>query len=260
MINGMYLSTMGAMVQASRHEVITNNLANADTGGFKPEWTIFKELPAESLLQAGRRSEIDPILERTGGGVWLDETPTDFRMGALNVTGNPLDLALRDVEPGYTSFFAIQPAGAEEEHYTRAGHFIRNGNGQLVNPDGYAVLNAGGDPVEIPPETRQVRVREDGVLLDVDSGAILDQIKIVRTDDANRMTKIGANLYTAGEAQLAANQAGVVDETLETSGTSAITEMANMIEAHRTYELNMTFLRAQDETLGQVVSRLGSVA
>lgn len=259
MINGMYLSTMGAMVQSSRHETVANNLANASTAGFKPDYTIYRSVPAESLLQPGHRSEIDPILERTGGGVWLDRTVSNFASGPMQSTGNPLDLALINDPAGQTGFFMLRPPEAQETFYSRDGRFHLNAASELVNTDGAKVLGPDGGPIVLEGAS-QVRVNPDGTIINVETNEPVGQVGVVRTAEARRMRKLGDNLWSANGAAMNNDQRGVQAETIELSATSAVNEMANMIESHRTYETNMKFISIQDETLGETVRRLGSIA
>ena len=259
MINGMYLSTMGAMVQSTRHATIANNLSNANTSGFKPDWTVFRALDAESALQGSHRGEIDEILEETGGGVWLDRTCTNFRGGTLRQTGNPLNAALEDSDPGQRSFFRIREPSSGKMLYTRDGHFTVREDGALVTHTGAQVLTADGDQIEVPPGS-QLSIARDGSVID-QNNEIVGQIGVVRTADLDELTKIGGNAYEASdEARFEVYQEGVLNRYVEDSATDPIQEMVNMIEAHRTYETNMKFLTIQDETLGDTVRRVAALA
>lgn len=260
MIYGMYLSTMGAMVQSSRHATIANNLANANTTGFKPDWTVFRAVDAESEMNNNYAGEIDAILERTGGGVWLDRTVSNFQGGTLQETGNPLDLALDDSDdPRYRKFFRIRRDGDDTDYYTRDGHFAVRADGRLVTMSGASVLNADGDEIVVPVGSRPT-VALDGMIFD-QNGEELGQVGVVRTADLGRLQKMGDNLYTAeDDATFENQQGGVLAGMLESSATEPVFEMVDMVEAHRTYETNMSFLRIQDETLGETVRRVSATA
>ncbi len=260
MINGMYLSTMGALVQTARHGVVANNLANANTPGFKPDWTVFESLPAESLLQPGSRAEIDRILEQTGGGSWINQTATDFRPGVLRETGDAFDLALKQDEPGKQSFFMIRKEEGGDVFYTRAGDFNLDSNGRLATSEGYSVLGTDGAPIQLPAGA-QAEIMEDGTIRDRLTFVALGQVGVVRTDQAGQLRKVGDSLYAneTGEVRFENSQRNVVSGHVEDSGTVPVNEMVHMIEAQRTYEANMTFLRIQDEGLGNVVQRLGAI-
>jgi len=263
MINGMYLSTMGAMVQVARHGSTANNLANTSTPGFKPDWTLYRAIPAESVLLDGNRAEIDRILQETGGGVWLERTVSDFTAGSYRATGNPLDLAIDDskADPGRTGFFMVRSADlAGDVYYTRDGHFMVNADGSLVNARGDHVLDTGGNPITIPAQATEVRVAEDGRIYNAADSAEIAQIGVVRTADPTKMRKIGDNLFRREDAELQNDQRGIQEGTIEESAANPIYEMVSMIEGYRTYEANMRFIQIQDETLGDTVRRVGAVA
>lgn len=264
MINGMYISTMGALTQLARHAATSNNLANSSTTGFKPDWTAYRSLPTESLLQPGRRLEVDQIMEQTGGGVWLDPTITNFRPGPLMETGSQLDLALDDSAAGEagTGFFMVRPSGAgdDEIRYTRDGHFLINSQGDLVNSDGARVLDSGGGPINVGTATTGVNVDKSGRITNVATNQTLGQVGVVRTAEPEKMRKLGGGLFSREDAQLASSQYGVQSGALEGSATNAIEEMVAMIEGHRTYEANMRFVTMQDQTLGETVKRIATVS
>jgi flagellar basal body rod protein FlgG len=266
MIYGMYLSTMGALVQTHRHATISNNLANANTHGFKPDWSVFTEVPVENEFHPERTFLWDKILMNTGGGVWNDTTVTNLTPGPMQETGNPFDIALHD-EPGSDrhSFFRVRPArgGADEILYTRDGHFIPDSDGLLRNVNGDLVLDPGGAPINViaPPQS-VITVRKDGVIVanSPQENAILGQIGVFRTADFEKMVKTGDSHFRSEGAAMENWQDGVMGGYLEQSSTSAIEEMTNMIEASRIYETNMRFLSIQDEQLGNAVRRIASNA
>ncbi|MDR1520782.1 MAG: flagellar hook basal-body protein [Planctomycetota bacterium] len=267
MIYGMYLSTMGALVQSHRHATIANNLANANTQGFKPDWSIFAEVPVENEFHPDRFFQWDKILMNTGGGVWNDASVTNLAPGPMRESGNPFDLALHD-EPGsgQHSFFRLRPdnAGADEIYYSRDGHFIPDQDGVLRNVVGDLVLSPDGVPVNVTPPVpgSAITVRGDGVIVANNpangGNDILGQIGVFRTADHRDMVKTGDSRFISDGARMENWQNGVMSGYLEESATNAIEEMTNMIEASRIYETNMRFLSIQDEQLGNAVSRIAS--
>lgn len=264
MIYGAYLSTMGALVQSHRHATISNNLANSNTHGFKPDWSIFNEVPIEDSFHPDRQFLWDQILVNTGGGVWNDYTITNLKAGPMNETGNAYDIALHD-EPGSSthSFFMVRPDNAEagEVYYSRDGHFIPDQENILRNDNGDMLLGIDGQPISVlAPVDAFVSIREDGSVLasNQDGTVILGQIAVQRTTDYRNMRKVGDSRFVADGATMENWQNGVRSGYLEESSTNAIDEMTNMIEASRIYEANMRFLTIQDSTLGQTISRVGS--
>ncbi|MCC8189984.1 MAG: flagellar hook-basal body complex protein [Planctomycetes bacterium] len=264
MIYGMYLSTMGAMVQSHRHATISNNLANTNTHGFKPDWSVFTEVPVENEYHPNRRFLWDKILMNVGGGVWNDSTVTNLTAGPLEYTGNPFDIALQD-EPhsGTHSFFMLRDESDGELYYSRDGHFVPDQDGMLRNMAGDLVLDPDGLAVNVNAPARSViTVREDGVIVanTEDGNFILGQIGVARTADQAGMVKVGDNRFIAREAEMEIWQNNVMGGYLEQSATSAIQEMTDMIEAARIYETNMRFLTIQDEQLGNAVRRIAQRA
>ncbi len=261
MINGMYLSTMGAMVEMAKHENVANNLANSETSGFKPDYATFQDIPAESVWKGLNRRESDLILEKTGGGVWMDRTMTDFSPGPMRETRNPLDLAINDKQ-GEVSFFKVQMQGENGESvgYTRNGNFVINSAGTLVTTDGTPVLDDNNQTITIPSGGK-VEVNRNGDIEVVINGAsnLVGRVGLATTTlaEAQRgLKKLGNSIFEVNGAQMNDGQGDIVSGMLEQSSTDPIYEMVNMIEGHRMYEQNMRFLKIQDSTLGTAISKL----
>ncbi|MBN1256474.1 MAG: flagellar hook-basal body protein [Planctomycetes bacterium] len=252
MINGIYLSTMGAMVQSSKHGVIANNLANSNTTGYKPEIATFRELLAESALQPGSRPEINKLLEKTGGGAWLNETATSFMSGPQRQTGNPINAAIKE-ENG---FFEVMKDG--QRFYTRDGSFTQDYLGRLVMADGITlVLDNSGSPITL---TGSPEITQTGSIVDVETMNVIGQLGLVTADDTSKLMKVGDNLYKQGEATLTSEELFLQPRSVEGSAVNPVREMVAMIEAARAYQANMKMITIQDDTLGQTVSRVGSVS
>jgi flagellar hook-basal body protein len=159
------------MVEQAKHETVANNLANSETTGFKPDFTTFMAIPAESVWKGLGRRESDLILEKTGGGVWMDRTTSDFSPGPLRETRNPLDVALVD-QPGRVSFFKVRTGEGEDQQvrYTRNGNFLCNNEGMLVTNGGLPVLSEGDQPIIIPANSGKVEVSQNGDVSIVENG------------------------------------------------------------------------------------------
>ena len=260
MIYGMYLSTMGALVQTQRHATISNNLANANTHGYKPDWSVFTEVPVENAFHPERRFQWDKVLMNVGGGVWNDTTVTNLTPGPMQFTGNTFDIALHD-EPnsGKHSFFVLRPDNGGETYYSRDGHFVPDQDGILRNLAGDLVLDPDGAAINVnaPPDS-VLTITEDGTIVanTPEENVILGQIGVARTADFRDMVKVGDNRFISDGAEMENWQNGVMGGYLEESSTNAIEEMTNMIEASRVYETNMRFLTIQDEQLGNAVRRI----
>jgi flagellar basal-body rod protein FlgG len=271
MINGMYLSTMGAMCEMARHETVANNLANANTDGFKPNFSIFRDVPAESVIKSAGRREIDVLLEKTGGGAWMDRTATDFTPGPVINTDNPLHLTIKDRDAQRVSFFMTRAPDAPdgEIRYTRNGSFMRRADGMLVTPDGDLVLDAAGGPVALTASQGLYKVSEDGAITVSEDGVanvVVGQVGLASLPLEQAqfgLRQLGGNRYVPDatinfplEFEVVNRVADVQSGMLEQSATNPVFEMVDMINAHRSFELNMRFLTMQDQTLGQALSRL----
>ncbi len=266
MIYGMYLSCMGAMVESAKHDTTANNLANTQTAGFKPDFAIFKDIPAESVKKGLGRRESDLILEKTGGGVWMDRTVSDFSAGPLQETGNTWDLAIND-KNGTVSFFKVQPQGEEGTvRYSRNGNMTINGEGMLVNTSGDYILDQNNQTILVP-DNGEATVSRSGQIVLHDGNEFIEvaQIGLASTtlEDAQRgLKKLGDSLYEPDTATLIERPAEttIASGVVERSAVDPVNEMVSMIEGQRAYDLNMRFLSMQDSSLGAAIQRLNGSA
>ena len=158
MIYGMYQSAAGMLVNEYRQDVLANNLANAETVGFKREIAAFAERLRAS--EAGRREgPSNDLMDALSGGLWLARTETDFSEGAFVRTDNPLDVALAG--PGF-----LRVAANGREYLTRDGRMLMTADGRLVSAiDGAAILGRGGQPIRLNPRGGEISIDEDGRIL-----------------------------------------------------------------------------------------------
>jgi len=243
---GMYISAAGAHTQSQRLQVLTNNLANADTPGFKRELALFQSRHAEAIEQ-GLESAGSRNLNDIGGGVTLAETITDFSHGTLRETGNPTDLAIDG-----DGFFLVEKDG--QQLLTRAGNFHFSNAGQLQSQDGYSVLSTGGEPVAID---RQVpwKVLEDGSIFQ-DGNKI--PVALVRPQSNGDLVKAGQNLFSplAAVNPVANAERRVKSGYLEQSSVNPAIEMMELIETSRAYEANVRMIQNHDHMIGTLVNRV----
>jgi flagellar basal-body rod protein FlgF len=244
---GMYISAAGAEAQSRRLEVISNNLANVDTPGFKRQLAVLEARHAEAITRgedyAGSQSIND-----VGGGVSLRETLTDFSRGIVKPTGIPTDLAI-DGE----GFFLVEKDG--KQLLTRAGNFRFSAAGRLQTQDGYAVLSDDGRPVRIDVGGPTPRLLPQGVLTQGDAGTVL---ALVKPQSLGDLAKAGENLFSplADTVPVAADQRRVLEGHLETSTVKPTLEMMDLIEASRAYEANVRMIQNHDQMIGSLVNRV----
>ncbi|APZ42987.1 flagellar basal-body rod protein FlgF [Acidihalobacter ferrooxydans] len=221
----LYIAMSGAKEIMLQQANTANNLANADTTGFKRDYQAFKAVP---VTGPGYASRIYP--QDAGVG-------TDFTPGPLIATGNPLDIALKG--PGW---IAVQGPNGKEQ-YTRAGDLRIDANGILTTSQGYPVLGSSG-PISIPPSSK-IAIGSDGTVTVQPDGqgpnalAVIDQIKLV-DPPPSELTRSADGLMQTRNGQ-PAPAANVVVESgmLEGSNVNPVDSMVRMISLARQYELQV---------------------
>ena len=247
MIYGLYNSAAGMMTNEYRQSVIANNLANADTTGFKQEIAVFAERQTESI--GGRRQgPSSPEMENLSGGLWLGHTHTDYHQGSLIQTGKSTDIALDG--PG---FLVVEVDGRPQ--YTRDGRLFMDESGHLRSvTDGAAVLSPGGAQILLNPRGSQPTIDRDGRLWQ--DGGIRGRLAVVDFEDYRGLRKAGSGRFDAGDVDTIESPARVLSEKLERSGVEPVKELVNMIETSRAYEINARMLSLQDQSVGRLISTL----
>ncbi len=266
MVKGLYTAYTGMIEEMRRMDVMTNNLANASTTGFKKEGTVNQSFDAQLALRIKDSSDILPArkLGDVSLGVKVGETYRDYTQGSFYVTDNPYDVAL-DGE----GFFAIEfrsKNGETSIKYTRDGAFTVDRNGYLMTKDGDYVLNANGARNTAGGQANYVRVDPNqDVTIDADGSVYqnnvrVSQIGIVDFADYNYLEKYGENLYdVVPGGQLRESAARIEQGCLEMSNVNVVTEMVNMITITRAYEANQKIVTTIDETLDKAVNAVGQV-
>lgn len=219
-----FRSAIGAQAMEHRMEVLSNNLANANTPGFKRDVPVFE-------------------------GFMVNSTKPDLSQGALRETGRKLDLGLSG--PG---FFEIEtPFGPR---YTRNGNFTINNEGRLVTQDGYPVA---GDTL-IPANTREIAVTgEGGVYAD---GQRAGAVRVVEFGDVSTLEKQGYGLFVSRNPQAGASalETSVEQGTLEMSNVNVVDAMVKIIDTTRTYEAYQKMIQSFEETDTKTVNDVGRLA
>jgi flagellar basal-body rod protein FlgG len=249
MIKGLY-SAFSAMEAAWKYQdVLANNVANANTAGFKREVGAQQSfadvlLSQQSGVPAPLAARIQAVVGQIGSGTFMADFSTDFSAGAFQSTGNELDLALNQ------GFFGIE-ASDGQVFYTRDGRFGRDANGDLVTSHGYYVLNSAGGHINLP--IGPVSVGPDGTI----------------SNDGNAVDQIGvwdftpAQLSRAGEAYFISSEPGVPIDggmrqgVIENSNSDLVEELTSLLAVERTYQANQTILARLDGTLDAAASQLG---
>jgi len=248
---GLYVSAAGALANLYRQDVAANNLANADTVSFKRDLALLRGRPTEAQ-QTVQRRHTDSLLEGIGGGCSALPTATDFSPAGIKGTGRDLDVALDG-----SGFFQVQgPDG--QACYTRDGRFVLDEQNHLVTSAGRrSVLDTKGKPITLNPDEQCV-ISETGAI--EQGGRQVARLGIVDFDDPQVLRKTGDNFYvTDTAASPRPVRAHVKQKALENSAVNPIKELTGMIRAQRLFDLNMSMLKVQDQTLGMATTRLASL-
>jgi flagellar basal body rod protein FlgG len=239
----LYIAASGALARFTDLEVVANNLANADTIGFKRDRMVFDA----ALEGALRRVDGRPV-PGAAGQVYVDTSgsTTEFRAGGVQPTGAPLDVAISG--PG---FFEIQTP--EGQRYTRAGSFLVSAQRQITTADGYPVLGDGG-PIEVG--SRPVEILGGGQVVD-DSGAVIGRLSVVQFEDPSGLRKVGRTLFEAPpDAAPAALPAELIPRSLERSNVEPVKELGALVVLQRLYDITLQSLNADDEATRRLIQEV----
>lgn len=216
-------------------QVVANNIANAATTGFRREGVIF----SEHVQRAGAAPSLSMALG--------EARQVDLSEGGTVQTGGSFDFAIRG--PGF--FLLETPEG---QRLTRAGSFTPDAAGELVNSDGFRLLDAGGAPVAVPAGAGAVRLGADGTLSA--DGLAITRIGLWQPADPLALRHLAGVMFDGG-AVIPADGAVLQQGALEESNVDAVTEVARMISVQRAYELGQGFLDREDERMRGMIRTLG---
>ncbi len=220
--------------QVARNDVISNNLANVSTGGFKKEIAVFHS-------GGQNQSNGEPVVF----------TATSFVQGALRRTDNPLDMAIEG-----EGFFVVETD--EGEMYTRNGAFMKDSEGYLCTAEGHRVVTSSGT-IQLPPG--RVEVSKEGIVSV--NGSDIGRVKVVRFQDTSKLEKVGSNLFRANDGaspeEVPEEEAAVLSGYIEESNVEVIKEMTDMIAALKAYEIAQKVFKSEDEVLQHLTRTVGRV-
>lgn len=254
-MQALYIASTGMMAQEVNVEVISNNIANMRTAGFKKQRAEFQDLLYQNLRRVGAETSeqgtIVPSGVQVGSGVMTVATPRIMSQGSIQPTDKELDMAISG-----DGFFQIQlPDGGTA--YTRAGTFERDANGTLVTADGFTVEPG----ITIPENARGLTIAGDGtvsaILGNAATAQTIGQVELARFINQSGLQAIGDNLFletSSSGASIAGNPGdegfGTVRQGyIEISNVNSVTEISDLIAAQRAYEMNARVVRAADEML-----------
>ncbi|WP_134681246.1 flagellar hook-basal body complex protein [Paracoccus ravus] len=236
MDNAIYASLTRQSGLMREMRAIANNIANANTTGFRREGVLFSEYMV-SLRSGGETLAMANIRGRM----------VDLSQGAMQATGSSHDLAIDG-----DGFFMVQTP--EGNRLTRAGAFATNAEGEIVNPDGHPLLDDGQAPIAVPPGTRSLGIAEDGTISA--DGTPIGRVGVFESPDPADLRHVAGTLFEAPEDPETAEEAKVRQGFLEESNVEPVAEIARMIEVQRAYELGQSFLDQEDKRIRQAITSL----
>lgn len=258
MLKGLYTAHTGLRNEQNRMDIMTNNLANASTVGFKKEGSTsqsFSSVLAIKVKDASVGLATRTPIGYNNPGVKIGENYTDYTQGSFRITDNTFDLALSG-----EGFFAIEftnKAGESSEKYTRAGDFTLNKDGYLVTNEGDYVLDANSRRIRLNP-LEEASIKSDGTI--EQNGVAIAKIKVVDFEDYDYLEKYGETYFQPVEgAKITESDAEVHSGYLEMSNVQVVSEMVNMINITRQYESNQKVMQTYDGSLEIAVNQLGKL-
>ncbi|MGV3576712.1 MAG: flagellar basal-body rod protein FlgG [Devosia sp.] len=260
-MKALYIASTGMSAQERNVEVISNNIANMRTPGFKRQRAEFEDLLYQQISRAGSQTSdqgtLVPAGLEIGSGVRTVATPRVMSQGSVNPTERELDVAIR----GEGFFMVDLPDGRTA--YTRDGSFERNQDGTLVNSSGYPI--SGG--ITVPGDAKGISISPDGTVeafIGTDENAVqLGQLQLARFVNKSGLESMGDNLFletgASGAAQIgvpnADSNGSLLQNYLEMANVNSVTEIADLIAAQRAYEMNARVISGADQMM-QATSQL----
>ncbi len=257
MVKGLYTAYTGMVNQQNRMDVLTNNLGNSATTGYKKEGSTSQSFDSvlaykiKDTTYAARAQKIGTM----NLGVKIGENYTNYEQGSFRSTGNMYDLALSG--PGFFALEFTNKAGATSTKYTRDGSFTLNTQGYLVNKDGNFLLNSEGRRIQLNPMT-DASVDEMGRIYQ--NGNVVTRVGLTDFADYNYLEHYGENYYEPVEgATTKAATAMVNSGYLEMSNVQVVNEMVELISVTRAYESNQKVVQTIDSSLEIAANQLGKL-
>ncbi len=244
MPSNLYVSAAGAMARLTQLDLVSNNIANAATTGYKRDGAFF-----ESILQASLRDEEGEPVEGLPGMEFVRShgVASDFESGSIQTTGAPLDVAILG-----RGFLEVQTE--QGLRYTRAGSLMVNAEGTLTTRDGQAVMGEGG-PISITGTGGHIvpsgEVRDD-------QGNVLGRLKVVEFQNLLALRKEGNQRFAAGEeaGPTTVQNPTFVTQSLEGSNVNPVNELSTLVVLQRAFDANIRTMQADDEATSRLIREI----
>jgi len=265
LLRGFYTAASGMIAQQRQQEALSNNIANANTPGYKADQATLRAFPELLMQQMGKtnvptakgfQAPVQSPIGSLNTGVYVHETIPNYQQGDLRETDMTTDLAIINGSlPDETGslFFTVQDEDGEVR-YTRNGNFTVDSQGFLVTNEGHYVLDTAGNLFQT--DGMDFTVTGDGDLQAEDGSAI--PLGIAYAQDVSTLVKEGDDLFTGDAGEVPAEATYSVQQgVLESSNVDALQAMTQMMESYRMFETNQRVLKAYDESMGKAVNEVG---
>jgi flagellar basal-body rod protein FlgG len=257
MMRSLWIAKTGLDAQQTQLDIISNNLANTSTNGFKRSRAVFEDLLYQTQRQPGANSSQNtqiPSGLQVGTGVKPVATVKNFTQGNLQQTGNGMDVAING-----NGFFPVElPDGSQG--FTRDGSIQVNSEGVMVTSNGYPILG----PITVPAESQGLTISADGTVTAKIAGQAapqtLGQLQLATFINPTGLSSEGQNLYRETAASGAPtlgtpgqNGAGILSQGyVETSNVNVVEELVGLIQSQRAYEINSKAISTSDQMLQRI--------
>lgn len=257
MVKGLYTAHTGMINEQKRLDIISNNIANSATVGYKKESVTNQSFDKLLTLKIKDSSEayVNRAIGKMSLGVKIGEAYTDYKQGSLRQTGNTYDLAIEG--NGFFTISVTDVNGNESQKYTRDGSFKMTQDGYIVDSSGNRLLGESG-VIQIPTDTAKVSIDSDGSVYADD--VLVNKLQITDFEDYDYIEKYGDNMYQTVDGAVEKDSSYLIQQGFtEQSNVNAVSEMVDLIAITRAYEANQKAIQTVDGMIDLAVNSVGKV-
>jgi len=254
MVRGLYTGWTGMYNEQKRLDVISNNLANSATVGFKKEGATSQSFKDVLTIKV-RDDHGDSYIGNMNLGVKIGEVYTDYTQGSVRETGNTYDMAIDG--NGFFTISYTDANGNTSTRYTRAGEFMITKEGYVVTSEGQHLMGE-SEWLQVPVDAAEVVIDTDGTVYA--DGTAVDVVKLTDFENYDYLKKFGETMYQPVQGAVEKEATGsILQGYTEQSNVNVVSEMVNLINITRAYEANQKVVKAMDDLLQIDVSSVGKV-
>ena len=254
MVRGLYTGWTGMYNEQKRLDVISNNLANSATVGFKKEGATSQSFKDVLTIKV-RDDHGDSYIGNMNLGVKIGEVYTDYTQGSVRETGNTYDMAIDG--NGFFTISYTDANGNTSTRYTRAGEFMITKEGYVVTSEGQHLMGE-SEWLQIPVDAAEVVIDTDGTVYA--DGTAVDVVKLTDFENYDYLKKFGETMYQPVQGAVEKEATGsILQGYTEQSNVNVVSEMVNLINITRAYEANQKVVKAMDDLLQIDVSSVGKI-